>query len=178
MPGGQGLDLGMRVLLASLLLLGACGGEEAAVMEAAADPEAQAVEAVVVEMNTAASRRNLAGMMACFADGSVQLQLEAQHQGFGSPELVQDLAKSWQTITPVLFTVAKSYQREVSDFETRVDGKLATVWCAVRTETVMPESDAPIVRNFRESYWLKKDGEDWKIIAMVNSRGTGATVES
>lgn len=141
-------------------------------------PEVQAIEAVVFELNTAASRRNLAGMMACFAEGSVQVQLSPQHLGFGSPDPVQDLAKSWQMITPVLFTVAKSYQREVSDFETRVDGDLATVWCAVRTETVMPESETPIVREFRESYWLKRAGKDWKIIAMVNSRTTGSTVES
>jgi len=74
--------------------------------------------------------------------------------------------------------VAKSYQREVSDLETRIDGDLATVWCAVRTETVMPESETPIVREFRESYWLKRSDDTWKIIAMVNSRKTGATVES
>ena len=168
----------MRAFFASLLLLGACGGEESAVDEAVNAPQVQAVEVVVIEMNAATSRRNLAGMMACFGDGSVQVQLSPQHLGFGEPEPVQNLVKGWQTITPVLFTVAKSYQREVSEFETRIDGKLATVWYAVRTETVTPESAEPIVRNFRESYWLKKEGEDWKIVAMVNSRKTGAAVES
>lgn len=169
----------MRAHYWMLFLLSACGAEVSQGVEAstsrsgASAEEVRAVEAVILEWNAAISRRDLGGMMDCLMDGAVQVQIESPHFGFGKPELTKDLATSWQQVASLLFQIAESYVRTVSELETRIDGDLATVWAAVHAETQMQSDGEVIVRDFREAYWLTREGDAWKLAAVVNSRTAG-----
>lgn len=147
---------------AALMLLGAT---------APAGPAAGPAD-VVQAFNAAISRRDLESALARFAKGSVQFTLKAAHAGTGPPAgLTTDLRTHWSTIGPVLLAMTTSYDRAAVPLDSRIDGDLATVWTRTTTTSTSLKGEKR-EESFAEVYVLVREGGEWRIGAIADTRGT------
>jgi len=140
---------------------------------AAENQAAGGVEDVVLLMNRAVTERDLRAILAQFAAGAVQVNLNAAHAGAtDETETIVDLAGQWKAIAPIIFANTESYIRSVEEMATHVDGELASVWARIRTETRRPAVQGAVTVTFFESYLLALIDGDWKILSVANNRPT------
>lgn len=130
---------------------------------------------VVREFNAALSQRQLEAALALLAPGAVNFQLQSAHVFTGAasrPEpLTSDLAMHWRSITPILYSANRRYERTVADATVHADGHLAIVWARLKTLSEPPQG-APTLLVFRETYLLREQDGRWQIIGIANSRPT------
>lgn len=149
------------ILSANAALLGApawCG-------DAPADP-ADSVRAFAAAIN----ERDLESLLGQLHDGGVHFNFRPSHQGQGATETTSELVPRWSMVAPVLFSTTESYRREIEILDTEVHGEIATVWAAVRTETVMRNSGKQNADAFTEVYLLVATPDGWKIAGVADNR--------
>ncbi|MFO1425948.1 MAG: nuclear transport factor 2 family protein [Steroidobacteraceae bacterium] len=126
------------------------------------------------DFNAAISARRLDAALALIAPGAVNFNLHAAHGGAAGeapPPLTSDLGVHWRTVTPILFGQTRAFRRELRALSTQVDGELASCWAQVETTTEPRAAGAPPVRrSVAESYLLRREGAQWRIVAMASSR--------
>lgn len=129
----------------------------------------------VAAFNAAISERRLDAALQTLAAGAVHFNLASAHSftaAPGSPQpLTSDLTTHWRTIAPVLFSVNRRYTREIVEATTHADGSLAVVWVQMRTKSE-PQRGAPTLLVFSETYLLRREQTEWKIVGIANSRQT------
>jgi ketosteroid isomerase-like protein len=129
----------------------------------------------VAAFNAAISERRLDAALKTLAAGSVNFNLASAHSFTAAPGSVQplttDLTTHWRSIAPVLFSANRRYTREVVEATTHVDGDLAVVWVRMRTRSEPPRG-APTMLVFSETYLLRREQAEWKIMGIANSRQT------
>jgi ketosteroid isomerase-like protein len=131
---------------------------------------------VVRSFNEAITRRDLAAALPLIATGGVKFTLHAAHAGMQEApggSVAGDLKAHWSQVGSLLFMVTKSYKREPTIIDTRVDGDLATVWAKIASETVGREGKSS-AEQFVELYLLVRTAEGWRIGAIAGNRATDA----
>lgn len=130
---------------------------------------------VVRAFNAALSQRRLEAAMALLAPGAVNFQLQSAHRftgaSTGQDPLTVDLAGHWRSITPILYSTNRRYERSVADATVHFDGHLAVIWARLKTLSE-PLQGAPTLLVFHETYLLREQDGQWRIIGIANSRQT------
>ena len=150
------------LLLAALLSAGAV------VADAPADYRKEA-EAVVLAFNAAFERKDVEGLAAQVMDGGVKFDLRPAHAGQVQQEhkLIQELKSHWSSVTPIVFSAAKSYTRKAEILETRAAADMATVWARVTSEMLPAGAPKASKTVFTEVYFLVRTPQGWKIYDIV-----------
>lgn len=114
--------------------------------------------------------RDLGALLAQLLDGGVHFNFRPSHQGQGATDTTSELIPRWSMVGPVLFSTTESYRRELQILDMQVHGEIATVWAAVKTETVMRGSGKVNSSAFTEVYLMVATPDGWKIAGVADNR--------
>lgn len=133
------------------------------------------VEAVVIEMNEAFSKRDVPGILATFEEGAAKVSLFHPHGPKHGPDDSDrkirhgDLAAEWGAMFGILFQVTKSYERKVRDLKVHVDQDIAVAWASMSSVMVPTDGGEVREKQFSEVITLRRFGDEWKIAAISNN---------
>jgi hypothetical protein len=135
------------------------------------------VKRVLHTMNDAITSRDLPGLLATFAEGSIQVDLFPARKYGGAAEEDDNVVKTvnlserWQAVAPILFSRMKSYKRVIRDMEVSVDKGMAVAWLDLETEALSAKEGAVVkTERFKEICILRRYGDAWKIVTITNNR--------
>jgi len=109
-------------------------------------------------------------LLAELHEGGVHFNFRPSHQGQGATDTTSELIPRWTMVAPVLFSTTETYRRELEILDTQVHGEIATVWAAVKTETVMRGTGKQNASAFTEVYLLVDTPDGWKIAGVADNR--------
>ncbi|MBV2120577.1 MAG: nuclear transport factor 2 family protein [Candidatus Thiodiazotropha sp. (ex Ctena orbiculata)] len=142
------------------------------------DAQLEGVRAVVKEMNRAITERDMAALLATFADGAIKIDLYSAHHYDNAkqkkdhkPIQTTDLAARWRRVAAILFSATRVYERTVESLQVHLDQGMAVAWASLKTRSQGQEQSALVKTNrYTESYLLRLVEGDWKIVAVTNNR--------
>ncbi|MEM7011504.1 MAG: nuclear transport factor 2 family protein [Verrucomicrobiota bacterium] len=137
--------------------------------------DAAEIKAVVLGMNEAFSKRDIAGVLETFEEGAARVSLFKPHgpkhgpNGSESAITHGNLKEQWTAMFGLLFGVTKSYEREVTNIEVHVDKDIAVAWARMKSKMVPASGGEVSEKRFTEVLTLRKFDGEWKIAAISNN---------